>query len=359
MINLTITENQADQRLDRFLKKYFDNAPLSHIYKMIRKDVKVNGKRSQQEAMLKAGDVLSIYISQEQAEALMKPKRRVRAKRQFSIAYEDENLLIAEKPFGLLTHGDKTEKKNHLANQVVDYLIETGAYDPRSERTFTPAPAGRLDRNTTGLVMFGKNAQTLQDLNRRIREKDLLGKFYLTIVAGKLEKPLILKDRMTKDQAKNMIAVVPLAGEGKLMETHVRPLESARYMGRWFSLVEVEIITGRTHQIRAHLAQAGYPVIGDTKYGARQVNEQLRRTLGLNTHLLHAWRLVFRADEVADRVHRADQADQAADQENANGNAQPGSGTQEHILDYMAGKSVEAALPAEFAKIREKIFLER
>lgn len=156
MIEIIITENQGGQRLDRFLKKYFDKAPLSLIYKMIRKDVKVNGKRSTKEAMIQAGDRLAVYLSEEEAKALQTQKKRVRAKRQFSIAYEDENLLIAEKPFGLLTHGDKTEKKNHLANQVVDYLIEKGEYNPRADRTFAPAPAGRLDRNTTGLVMFGK-----------------------------------------------------------------------------------------------------------------------------------------------------------------------------------------------------------
>ena len=127
MIEIIITENQGGQRLDRFLKKYFDKAPLSLIYKMIRKDVKVNGKRSTKEAVNQAGDRLAVYLSEEEAKALQTQKKRVRAKRQFSIAYEDENLLIAEKPFGLLTHGDKTEKKNHLANQVVDYLIEKGA----------------------------------------------------------------------------------------------------------------------------------------------------------------------------------------------------------------------------------------
>ena len=113
MIKLTVTENQGNQRLDRFLKKYFDNAPLSHIYKMIRKDVKINGKRKSKEQLLFAGDEITIYISPEEAEGLQKPPKRVRAKKQFSIAYEDQNILIVEKPFGLLTHGDKTEKKNH------------------------------------------------------------------------------------------------------------------------------------------------------------------------------------------------------------------------------------------------------
>ncbi len=221
MIKVTITENQGNQRLDRFLKKYFDNAPLSLIYKLIRKDIKVNGKRKSNEEIILPGDELTIYITEEEAAKLQKTKKRVRAKRQFAIAYEDENLVVVEKPFGLLTHGDRQEKKNPLANQVIDYLIETGQYDPRIDKTFAPAPVGRLDRNTTGLVMFGKNAKALQELNRLVRRKDAIGKFYLTIASGKIVEPIMLKDKMTKDGSKNMISVVPVEEEGKLMETAV------------------------------------------------------------------------------------------------------------------------------------------
>ncbi|MCI6012796.1 MAG: RluA family pseudouridine synthase [Firmicutes bacterium] len=325
MFEIVITENQGGQRLDRFLKKYFDQAPLSLIYKMIRKDVKVNGKRSSQDAIVEAGDRIAVYLPEAEAARLQKPKKRVRARRQFAIAYEDENILIAEKPFGLLTHGDKTEKKNHLANQVVDYLIEKGAYDPRTDRTFTPSPVGRLDRNTTGLVMFGKNGPALQELNRLIQDKDAVGKVYLTITAGRMTEPLHLQDRMEKNEKKNMISVLPQeSGEGKLMETLAWPLQTARYRDRWYTLVKVEIRTGRTHQIRAHLARAGYPVIGDTKYGDPSVNRRMQQDFGLNTHLLHAWQLEFRHPE--------------------------------GVLKGLSGKTVQAALPEQMARIKESIF---
>lgn len=294
MFKIVITKNQANQRLDRFLKKYFNNASLSLVYKLIRKDVKLNGKRAKENQVLAEGDELTFYISDETAANLQKQKKHVKVKKQFKIAYEDENILVAEKPFGLLTHGDRTEKRNHLANQVIDYLIETGEYDPRTEKTFTPAPANRLDRNTTGLVVFGKNAAALQELNRMIRDKDEVRKLYLTIAAGRLEKPVRLRAKMTKDESKNVVSVLSEEEEGKVMETIARPLAHANWKGRDYTLTEVEILTGRTHQIRAHLAKAGYPVIGDVKYGDKRVNAVMEKEFGLTTQLLHAYKLVFR-----------------------------------------------------------------
>ena len=207
MIKLTIGENQGNQRLDRFLKKYFAKASLGYIYKLIRKDVKVNGKRKTQETILEVGDELVIYISEEEAKSLQKEVKKVNAKKQFTVIYEDENILIAQKPFGLLTHGDGREKKNHLANQVIDYLISTGEYDPRVDRTFTPSPANRLDRNTTGLVIFGKKAAALQELNTMIRERDAIEKIYMTIVSGKVEGGLQLRDSMIKDERTNVVTI--------------------------------------------------------------------------------------------------------------------------------------------------------
>ena len=319
MIKITIGKNEQNQRLDKFLRKYLENAPLSFIYKTIRKDVKVNGKRGREDTILQLDDELTLYISDDDMRKFKRKERQVRAKRQFRIAYEDENIIVVEKPFGLLTHGDHTEKKNHLTNQVVDYLIEKGDYNSRIERTFSPAPVNRLDRNTTGLVLFAKNYMALQELNSLMREKNRIRKYYMTIVSGNLKEKLVLRDRMVKDSRNNKVTVVSEDEEGLLMETIVTPVKS----NDRYTLVQVEIITGRTHQIRAHLSKAGHPVIGDVKYGDRRVNSYVNKKFGLSTQLLHAYRLEFDLD-----------------------------GSK---LEYLTGKSVEAQLPYEFMKIEKEL----
>ena len=321
MKNIEVSTNDQGQRLDRFLRKYLPKAPLSTIYKIIRKDLKVNGKRVKQEYNLNAGDVISLYLSEETISSYCKEERRRKtAFRQFSIAYEDDNILIANKPWGLLTHGDQNEKKNHLANQVVDYLIETGAYVPRIEKSFVPAPVNRLDRNTTGLVLFGKNAQALRELNRAIRERDAIEKVYWTIVSGCLKDDLALQDEMVKDKSKNLVSLTNTGG--KLMETWVKPLQSSTRE----TLVQVKIRTGRTHQIRVQLAAAGYPLLGDVKYGNKQVNNWAKRELSLTTQLLHARMLKF--------VGLKDK------------------------LAYLNGKEVECQVPENFKIILDRLFEE-
>ncbi len=319
MVKINIQRDDANQRLDRFLKKYFKKASLSQIYKMLRKDIKVNGKRAKEATFLNEGDELSIYISDEEFEALRESKKNFRAKRQFRIIYEDEDMIVVSKPFGLLTHGDSREKKNHLTNQVINYLISSGAYDPKSASTFIPSPANRLDRNTTGLVVFGKNADSLKRLNRMIRERESIKKYYLTIVAGELSKKLYLEDFLEKDSSKNMVKLLKDSDkkttiaaktikektkqkESKIKEikTSITPVKSAN----GFTLTEVELITGRPHQIRVHLAGEGFPIIGDTKYGDKKVNEFVKKKYGLTTQLLHAYKLVIDGKEIVDELPR-------------------------------------------------------
>lgn len=349
MREITITSNDSGRRLDRFMRRYLINASLGDIYKYIRKDIKVDGRRQSESYVLSEGEVLSIYIPDEQLDRLTASGRRTtsspRAKRQFRIVYEDPNILIADKPFGLLTHGDAREKKHHLANQVTDYLIEKGYYDPRVEKVFSPAPANRIDRNTTGLVLFGKNSAALRSLNEMIRQ-DMTDKYYLTIVRGIISEDMTLTGTLTKDRDSNRVRVADIASAADLpaqipaaatdssigsrdtggsIITVVRPLQALRFDGRYAAtLVEVRLVTGRSHQIRAHLAGIGHPIIGDSKYYGRSGRQELgyyADRLHLTTQLLHAWRITFRES----------------------------SGE----LGYLAGRTYTAALPASFRRILE------
>ncbi len=290
MIKLEISANEGNQRLDRFLKKYYRNAPLSYIYKLLRTGVKVNGKRVDQNTRLVAGDQLTIDISEEEEKAYLVREKLQTKKRQFQIAYEDENLLVVEKPFGLLTHGTMEEGRETLANQVLGYLTDSGAYNPEREKTFVPSPVNRLDRNTTGLVVFGKNAEALRSLSSMLRERGYIRKYYLTVVHGEMREAVTLHGRMEKDRVTNKIQIRDKdTASGKSMETRAQPLKTSN----GFTLVEVELITGRTHQIRAQLAKAGYPVVGDRKYGDSKVNARMARDHSLKAQFLHAYRLVF------------------------------------------------------------------
>ena len=332
MREIRITANDAGRRLDRFLRKYLPGASLSEIYKIIRKDVKVDAKRRSESYILNEGEVLTLYLSDEAFEKFSRGKgafgagsqtNATRAKRTFRIVYEDDEVLIVNKPYGLLTHGDSREKKDHLANQVKDYLIAGGAYDPRNEKVFTPAPVNRLDRNTTGIVLFGKTAAAMRELGRMIRE-DEVRKFYLTIACGAIEREMHLGGSLVKDEAANKVKI--LDSGGKDVETIVRPLEILSFgNGLKATLCEVELMTGRSHQIRAHLSSTGHPLIGDSKYADRKaasVNSYVRDCFSLSTQLLHACRIEF-----SGRVRESG------------------------VLDYLAGKSFEAEAPARFREI--------
>ena len=336
MREINITANDAGRRLDRFLRKYLPGATLSEIYKIIRKDAKVDSKRRNESYILNEGEVLTLYLSDETFEKLSRGKgafgagstaSAAKAKRTFKIVYEDDEILIASKPYGLLTHGDSREKKDHLANQVKDYLIASGSYDPRNEKVFTPAPVNRLDRNTTGIVLFGKTAAAVRGLTRMIRE-DEIRKYYLTIACGTIDREMRLGGSLVKDEAANKVKI--LEGEGgKEVGTVVRPLEQLSFGdGLTATLCEIELLTGRSHQIRAHLASIGHPLMGDSKYADRKcaaVNAYARRRFGLSTQLLHACRVEFMETE--------------------------GGPDGTDALGHLAGRSFEADPPARFTEI--------
>lgn len=293
MIEINIGAEQQEQRLDRFLKKYLPKASLGHIYKIIRTRVRVNGKKARPEQTLKMGDVLALYLPEDVLEGFLRPQQAPgagKAKRRFSVIYEDDNLLLVNKPAGLLTHGDRTEKKNTLVNQVLDYLVETGAYRFSRTGTFVPASVNRLDRNTSGLVMFGKNNLALQCLNQMIRRKESIGKYYLAAAKGELTEAKVLRSVMEKDEKKNRTRILD-AGDsrGRVMETVLRPLAGKD----GYSLVEARLVTGRTHQIRAHMASEGLYILGDPKYGRPGVNREMKERFGLTGQFLHAGRLTF------------------------------------------------------------------
>lgn len=328
MVKLVISENEAGQRLDRFLKKYMRKAPLSVIYKIIRKDAKLNGKRASENSMLQCGDELTLYISDEDFKKFTAVVKKKPAKRQFKIAYEDDNILIVDKPWGLLTHGDSREKKNTLANQVCGYLQDKREYNPEKEKTFVPSPVNRLDRNTTGLVIFGKSSEVLREFTRYIREREYIKKYYITVASGVVEKSFSISNRLIKDEKSNISSVLNENTKdrelykgadrpGKNAKTYVTPIVSKD----GYTLLEIELVTGRTHQIRSHLSYKGFPLIGDAKYGDKSVNRQMKDRLGISTQLLHAYRLEF--------------------------------SDMEGRFKYLNGKRVTAKIPQEFSRVLE------
>ena len=288
MKTVIINENDAGQRLDKFLGKYFKNMPKSLIYKGIRKKrIKVNGKKSEINYSLKSGDKLELYINDEFFEV---PDERVSFMKitapSLEIVYEDENIILMDKSPGVIVHEDENEKVNTLLNHMKAYLYQKGEYNPDDENSFVPALCNRIDRNTGGIVIGAKNAAALRVLNEKIKSREIK-KFYLCLVCGKLNKKQdILKGYLVKNTSQNRVYIhnspVP---NGKTILTKYRVIKENRLT----SLVEVELLTGRTHQIRAHFASIGHPLAGDGKYGKNEVNKEL----GMKIQALYSYKLRF------------------------------------------------------------------
>lgn len=291
MIEIKIEEKEANQRIDKYIKKYLSNAPLSFIYKLFRKkDIKVNNHWVNNNYIICEDDVIRIYISEEQLKEFSINKEIKKDDLRYPIIYEDENILIINKPRGILVHGGDKEKRITLTNEVLNYLYFKGEYDPSINKGFTPAPAHRLDRNTSGIVVYGKTLPALQCLQELFKNKDQIEKIYIALVVGNMNKVINVDAPLLKDSSSGLVKVASIEEGAKSAHSIFKPIK--RYGD--YTLVEVKILTGRTHQIRVHAAYSNYPVIGDGKYGNFAVNKVVESKYHFTKQFLHAKKLAFK-----------------------------------------------------------------
>ncbi|MDO5517802.1 MAG: RluA family pseudouridine synthase [Clostridium sp.] len=319
-MKIEIGPNEAGQRLDKFLRKLLKDVPLSAIFKALRKkDIRVNGKKQNEKYFLEEGDIVEIKYIQSKKEDKTEKFIKVDPKR-LKICFEDDNLVIIEKWPGVLVHSDSnTSEEPTLTDYVLSYLNDKGDYLPEKEVTFTPAACNRLDRNTSGMIIFGKSFEGLKGINEAIRE-DEVKKYYYALTKGKVKDGL-KEAYIVKNPETNISKIYETpVNNSKKVAMKVKTVET----NGAYSLVEVDLITGRSHQIRAHLAHLGAPIIGDNKYGDKQLNSFFENKYGLNYQFLYAYKLNFRKIKGK--------------------------------LEYLDNKTIAVALPPLFKKIKQDVF---
>jgi len=288
MKSFTVGKNDAGQRLDRWLAKSLPLLPAPLAQKYLRlKRVKLNGKAARRDARLAEGDLLELYLNDEFFDQPREDNAFLAVYRpRLDVVYEDENLLLLNKRPGLLCHPDEREKVNTLLTQLQAYLYQKREWSPRQERSFAPALCNRIDRNTGGLVLAAKNAETLRILNQKIRDREI-DKYYLAVVHGRMQPAAgQLEGVLLKDEARAQVKVYHRSVPGgRSAATRYRTLAYRDGL----SLVECQLLTGRTHQIRAQFADAGHPLLGDGKYGRQRDNKQYGRSY----QALYSYKLVF------------------------------------------------------------------
>ncbi|URZ15593.1 RluA family pseudouridine synthase [Clostridium felsineum] len=316
-MKIVIGPNEAGQRADKFIRKWLKDVPLSAIYKAFRKgDVIINEKKCKKENYsLVEGDTLEIKYIKSDA----KKKKFIRIENNFKVTYEDDNILLVEKWPGVLVHSDKEKTSPTLTDYVLSYLYDKGDYAPEKEVTFTPSPCNRLDRNTSGIVIYGKNFEALKCLNEMVRERKVK-KYYYALVKGRI-KDGIYEAYIKKDITSNKSEILDKSTEGaKKISMEVKCVETCGT----FSFVEIELLTGRSHQLRAHLSHLGNPILGDPKYGIKDINSYFDNKFGLNYQFLYAYKLIFK-----DCPEK---------------------------LSYMENKTIAQSLPPIFKKVKRDVF---
>ena len=268
---IEITKNDAGQRLDKFIQKAIPNLPQALMYKCIRKKrIKLNGKRCSINSRLQYNDVLNLYINDEFFKPAKEKYDFLRAPTKLDIVYEDDNIMLLDKKPGLIVHQDEQYHFDSLIARIQHYLYDKGEYLPKYENSFAPALINRIDRNTGGIVIAAKNAESLRILNEKMKNREL-EKYYLCLVHGILNKKQdLLINYLEKNEKQNKVYLYSKPNaKTKTIKTKYRVLEEKENC----SLLEIELLTGRTHQIRAHMAYIGYPLLGDGKYGKNILNK--------------------------------------------------------------------------------------
>lgn len=286
MKEFIINRNDSGQRLDRFVLKAVPRLPQSMMYKAIRnKRIKLNGRRAEISSRLCEGDTVQMYLNDEFFDSVPETEF-MSVSSALNIIYEDDNIMLLDKKNGMVVHEDDDNTADTLINRVKRYLYEKGEYDPGAENSFAPALCNRLDRNTGGIVIAAKNAESLRILNQKIRDREI-EKYYLCVTVGVPPKRAdTVTAYLEKDSASNTVKVTDRkSGTNKTIVTSYRIIRDNGSL----ALVEIKLGTGRTHQIRAHMAHIGCPLLGDGKYGINRINREYK----VKTQALYSYRLKF------------------------------------------------------------------
>ncbi|MBQ6998534.1 MAG: RluA family pseudouridine synthase [Clostridia bacterium] len=287
MRTVTVGANDAGQRLDKFLTKFLKTCPQSMIYKCLRKKrIKLNGKKAEGNVKLAEGDVLDMYINDEFFGEVVSDTSFIKVKPDLNIIYEDENIMLIDKKVGMIVHEDDSEKFNTLISHIKAYLYQKGEYNPQDEQSFAPALCNRIDRNTGGIVIAAKNAAALRAINEKIKSREIK-KYYLCMVQGHVKPESgTLVAYLQKNESQNRVYLSDTPKDGyKKCVTKYKTVGATALA----SYLEIDLITGRTHQIRAQMAHIGHPLAGDGKYGTNEFNKKV----GLKYQALYSYKTEF------------------------------------------------------------------